>query len=76
MLRVYGFGVTADGNYYMIHRVGEAADGEKKKNSSSNLSDSLDAILKGKDRGLQFFVYSIRYHQGSEDRRSLKKNRR
>jgi len=76
MLRVYGFAVTADGNYYIIHRSDESSgdvNGEKKKISSSNLTASLDTLLKGKSSGMQFFVYKIRYHQGSEIEEALKK---
>jgi type II secretory pathway component GspD/PulD (secretin) len=87
MLRVHGFGVSREENYYVIHR-GEKggltpldnlsqphlAQTNKSVSSKDNLLASIDMSLGDafKD-SYDFFVYKLQYHQGSEIEESIKK---
>lgn len=72
-LRVHGFGVSEEENYYVIHRLG------KENSHGGNGEISSDKLIAGpilmgsRNSSLDFFVYKLKYHQGNEIEETLKK---
>ncbi|HSX04228.1 MAG TPA: secretin N-terminal domain-containing protein [Rhabdochlamydiaceae bacterium] len=70
-LRVHGFGVSEEENYFVIYPLG-------RESGKSNLS--ADKLIAGPIMGsrssssaLDFFVYKLKYHQGNDLEETLKK---
>lgn len=74
MLRLQGFDVSEEGNYYVIHRVGEG----EIPSSDGKDSISLDKFVASRpffhrdSDVLEFGVYKLQYHQGSEIEEAIK----
>jgi type II secretory pathway component GspD/PulD (secretin) len=74
MLRIHGFAVSENNNYHVIHRVGEGQKDLKGKVPFDRLIASPDILpekLASEQR--EFFLYKLKYHQGSEIEGALKK---
>lgn len=72
-LRVHGFGVTEEENYFVIHRLGK--EGQQATHGTI-ASDKLIAgpiQMGSRHSTLDFFVYKLKYHQGNEIEEALKK---
>jgi type III secretion protein C len=76
MLRMNGFAVSAEGNYFVIHRYSE----EELKNGAHIKRADLKAgnLIAGEipslpHEDLEFATYKLRYHQGEEIETALKK---
>ncbi len=76
MLRMHGFAVSAEGNYYVVHRYSEE---ELKNGAHIRRADiKLDNLIAGDipsmpHDSLEFATYKLRYHQGEEIESALKK---
>jgi type III secretion protein C len=78
MLRVRGFYVVRENNYYVIHKgekAGSLVDQTESNGLSMNrLTASLDPFFGELEKDkMKFFVYKLKYHQGSEIETALKK---
>lgn len=77
MLRMHGFAVSEEGNYFAVHRYSkeDLKNGEhlqpRNKPSLENLI--VGEIPKNSIEQLQFFTYKLRYHKGDEIEGALKK---
>lgn len=76
MLRMHGFGVREDGNYYVIHRY--TKEEIEKGYHLHDPSFPIDKLLAGNippgpSEELEFSTYKLRYHQGDEIESALKK---
>ena len=76
MLRMHGFAVSEEGNYYAVHRYSE----EEMKNGIHLQKPALpmEAMIAGEittlpHSELEFATYKLRYHQGDEIEGALKK---
>lgn len=74
MLRVHGFGVSTEGNHYMIHPL----DQLKEQSNISGPELPLESLVAGEIPSgsgpvLEFAVYKLKYHQGNEIEEALKK---
>lgn len=67
MLRMRGFSVEGREHYYVIHKA------ESGQPAFSDKFSDADVVLPGKSAGYQFFLYKLKYHQGSEIEESIKK---
>lgn len=67
MLRVRGFDIAEEENYFVIHRV----DGGKVSESGTTTTTSKWIPKKGKESS-DFFVYKVQYHQGNEIQDAIK----
>jgi type III secretion protein C len=78
MLRVNGFAVMTEQDYYVIHRCGADKKGDCQGEAVAWLSSDVDggeglpARAAPADQH-QFFVYKLKYHQGSEIQEAIKK---
>lgn len=76
VLRVHGFAVSAEGNYYVVHRY---TPEEIKNGVHIKKTDlALDKLVAGdipsmNHSDLEFATYKLRYHQGDEIEGALKK---
>lgn len=76
MLRMHGFAVSAEGNYFVVHRYSEE---ELKNGVHIKKADlKLDNLIAGEIPSmpysdLEFATYKLRYHQGEEIENALKK---
>lgn len=79
MLRMHGFAVSEEGNYFVVHRYSE----EEKKNGlhlqqPQQPKFPLDKLYAGEisslpDCEFEFATYKLRYHQGDDIESALKK---
>ncbi len=74
MLRVHGFGVSEEENYYVIHRLNKKSDLEMKEKTFSEEQLLAGSLPTGSSSSTaEFFVYKLKYHQGNEIEESLKR---
>ena len=73
LLRMHGFGVSEEENYFVIHRLDQ--DRRKKEGLPSDqlLAGTLPMGSRSSSSKLDFYVYKLKYHQGSEIESALKK---
>jgi len=77
MLRMHGFAVSEEGNYFVVHRYSE----EEIKNGAhlqAPTNIDLDKLVAGEipvgpDSNLEFATYKLSYHQGDDIEGALKK---
>jgi len=77
ILRARGFFVAKENNYYVIHKGEKTGSSDPTEGSGlplERLTASLDPLFEdfSKDK-MQFFVYKLKYHQGSEIETAMKK---
>lgn len=81
MLRLHGFSVTEDGNYFVVHKL---SDDEIKNGPHTHIASSphsflpIDKLIAGNlpsfaPSEFEFATYKLRYHQGDEIEGALKK---
>ncbi len=68
-LRVHGFGVSEEENYFVIYPL----ERESKEFSSDKLIAGPIMGSRSSSSELDFFVYKLKYHQGSDIEEALKK---
>lgn len=77
MLKMHGFAVSEEGNYYAIHRLTkeEIKNGvHLQQNAKLQIGDLLAGEMAlGSSDAMEFATYKLRYHQGSEIEGALKK---
>ncbi len=76
ILRVHGFGVSEQDDYYMIHPLGkeETASSPELVSEPSRAELSLQKLQSDRQSALlEFAVYKLKYHQGQEIEEALKK---
>lgn len=75
MLRMHGFAVTEDGNYFVIHRLSEEdlKNGFHLQRPNVPLEQLVAGNIPSPPSGLEFATYKLRYHQGEEIEGALKK---
>jgi type III secretion protein C len=73
LLRVHGFAVMREDNYYVVHKIREA-EGETGEGgfSPDKLLASTGFYPGGKEK-FQFSVFKLQYHSGSEIQEAIKK---
>ncbi|MES2344342.1 MAG: hypothetical protein V4494_00160 [Chlamydiota bacterium] len=76
MLRLQGFDVSEEGNYYVVHKMEEGSASsfpEGKDNLSLDKLAISPRSYSGKDLApLEFSVYKLQYHQGSEIQEAIR----
>ena len=75
MLRVHGFGVSEEENYFVIHRLGKesAPQGSSEFSSDKLLAGPIPMGSRSANANVEFSVYKLKYHQGNEIEETLKK---
>lgn len=75
VLRVHGFGVTKDNNYFVIHRQTRQEEQAKRNDLpiESLVAGPIPSKLSSESSNIDFSVYKLKYHQGSEIEAALKK---
>jgi len=76
MLRMHGFAVSADGNYFVIHRYSEEElkNGAHIKRADLKMGNLIAGEIPSMPHDdLEFATYKLRYHQGEEIEIALKK---
>lgn len=77
ILRVHGFGVTQEDNYYVVHRLGKESQKEEAPIKPAELP--IERLVAGEipqimsNSVIEFSVYKLKYHQGLEIEEALKK---
>lgn len=78
ILRVHGFGVSQEDNYYVIHHLSKGEE-QKREEARANSEDLpiprsfVSETSQFSSAPIEFAVYKLKYHQGSEIDEALKK---
>ncbi|MBS0629805.1 MAG: type II secretion system protein GspD [Verrucomicrobia bacterium] len=76
MLRMHGFAVSAEGNYFVVHRYSEEElkNGVHIKRADMKLENLVAGEIPSLSHdNLEFATYKLRYHQGEEIETALKR---
>lgn len=73
LLRMHGFGVSEEENYFVIHRLDQERRKKEGLPPDQLLAGTLPMGSRSSSSKLDFYVYKLKYHQGSEIEMALKK---